>query len=265
MPSRYALTIGVNDVLPGTYVFPPESLAGAIHAAHAWDGLARSAGFDRVCPPLVSPVHPPDRRAATRGAVLRYLRGLACTLVSGDLLLVTFAGHGRQYSERVNPGTIDDPPEDDGRDETWCLADGELLDDTLHAQWAAFRSGVRIAVVSDSCYSGSMEKRALTPPSAVARPPVRARVLFLAASHGDQLATTTPAGDNGLFTQALLAAWQDAAFGGTYEGWLRAAADRLRAVNAIQQPVLRCLGPEPTLAAEPVFAVGPPAPGDGAV
>jgi hypothetical protein len=43
-------------------------------------------------------------------------------------------------------------------DETWCLYDGQLLDDELHGAWEKFQAGVRILVFSDSCHSGTVLK-----------------------------------------------------------------------------------------------------------
>ena len=48
--------------------------------------------------------------------------------------------------------------EPDGRDETWCLYDGMLLDDELYRLWAEFQPGVRIVVLSDSCHSGTVTR-----------------------------------------------------------------------------------------------------------
>ncbi|QPI72243.1 caspase family protein [Sphingobium sp. Cam5-1] len=50
--------------------------------------------------------------------------------------------------------------EPDGLDETWCLYDGQLIDDELSYALSAFKAGVRIIVVSDSCHSGSVVKTA---------------------------------------------------------------------------------------------------------
>ena len=46
--------------------------------------------------------------------------------------------------------------EEDKKDETWCLYDGELIDDEVFIELAQFAEGVRIIVLSDSCHSGSV-------------------------------------------------------------------------------------------------------------
>jgi hypothetical protein len=48
--------------------------------------------------------------------------------------------------------------EPDATDETWCLYDGELVDDELWLAWSQFKPGVRILVLSDSCHSGSVAR-----------------------------------------------------------------------------------------------------------
>lgn len=70
-------------------------------------------------------------------------------LVSGDILLVTFSGHGGQIKDIGNI-------ESDGAHETWCLYDRQLIDDEIFALLARFDRGVRILVISDSCFSGTV-------------------------------------------------------------------------------------------------------------
>ncbi len=80
-------------------------------------------------------------------------------LVKGDIFWLSYSGHGGQVPD------IDGGEPDDLLDETWCLFDGELIDDELHALWTRFKPGVRILAVSDSCHSGTVAKFALSEPS----------------------------------------------------------------------------------------------------
>jgi hypothetical protein len=48
--------------------------------------------------------------------------------------------------------------EPDLQDETWCLYDGELIDDEINRALARFKAGVRVLVLSDSCHSGTVTK-----------------------------------------------------------------------------------------------------------
>jgi len=90
-------------------------------------------------------------RKATRKAVLTAVRAAAKKLRSGDLFLLTYSGHG---------GQVDDVTGDeaDRLDETWCLYDGELIDDELYLELSRFAAGVRVLVLSDSCHSGTVTR-----------------------------------------------------------------------------------------------------------
>jgi hypothetical protein len=85
---------------------------------------------------------------ATFAAVRDQIEGAADSLASGDIFLLTFSGHGGQV-----PDLNDDEP--DRADETWCLYDGELLDDEIYQLLAGFAEGVRVVVVADCCHSGT--------------------------------------------------------------------------------------------------------------
>jgi hypothetical protein len=43
-------------------------------------------------------------------------------------------------------------------DETWVMYDRQLVDDELYDLWSQFAAGVRILVFSDSCHSGSVNR-----------------------------------------------------------------------------------------------------------
>ena len=77
-------------------------------------------------------------RKAKRKAVLTQLRKAAKALKAGDLFFLSYSGHGGQV-----PDSSGDEP--DRNDETWCLFDGQLLDDELRDLWAEFPAGARIA------------------------------------------------------------------------------------------------------------------------
>lgn len=89
--------------------------------------------------------------AATREAVKTCITSAAERLTPGDMFLLSYSGHGGQVRDV-------DGDETDGRDDTWCLYDGQLLDDELRVLFARFSSGVRLLVLSDSCHSGTMLK-----------------------------------------------------------------------------------------------------------
>jgi hypothetical protein len=91
--------------------------------------------------------------AATRDSVRDAIRDAAARLQAGDIFLVSYAGHGGQV-----PDVSGDEP--DFSDETWCLYDGQLIDDELRELWKGFAPGVRVLVFSDSCHSGTVTRAA---------------------------------------------------------------------------------------------------------
>jgi hypothetical protein len=78
------------------------------------------------------------------------------------MLLLSFAGHGGKLPDLSGD-------ESDGIDETWCLYDGQFLDDELTLAWLQYAQGVRILVVSDSCYSGTITRGQVGIPRAMPR------------------------------------------------------------------------------------------------
>lgn len=144
--------------------------------------LACQAGYDSV--------QVLRGQEATLDAVHTALTRLSSTLERGDVLLVTFSGHGGQVRDGMDDAEDRDP---DGFDETWCLYDGDLVDDRLSAYWQLFNPGVRIVVVSESCFGAGMGRTsygcarpALAPP-----PERRARSGSLSpAAHAGAAAST---------------------------------------------------------------------------
>ena len=93
-------------------------------------------------------------KQATRRNVLTALRAASKAMRSGDFLFVTYSGHGGQIPDVTGE-------EQDKLDETWCLYDGELVDDEVFLELSRFAKGVRILVLSDSCHSGTVTRARL--------------------------------------------------------------------------------------------------------
>jgi metacaspase-1 len=144
MPKGLALCIGLNSVDGKHY----DGWTGPLDACEAdaqdMASLARGQGFTVTS--LLT-------RKATRKAVLAAAGQAAKKLKAGDLFFLTYSGHGGQLPDK-------DGDEPDLKDETWCLYDGELIDDELSALWSKFAPGVRVLVLSDSCHSGSVTREA---------------------------------------------------------------------------------------------------------
>lgn len=147
-PRALSLHLGLNTVSPAAYAGWDGLLAACEFDANDMAAIARGAGMKPTV--LLG-------KKATRQAVLAGLRGAAKALKSGDLFFLSFSGHGGQV-----PDTNRD--ERDGKDETWCLFDGQLIDDELYFELSRFGSGVRVLVFSDSCHSGSVTRAGTPPP-----------------------------------------------------------------------------------------------------
>ena len=175
-PKAMALNIGLNAVSPAAYEGWDGPLAACEADALDMAAIAKSKGMKATT--LLT-------KKATRAKVLAALRSAAKALKAGDLFFLSFSGHGGQVRDI-------DHEEADRKDETWCLFDGQLIDDELYFELSRFAQGVRILVLSDSCHSGTVT-RALPPPipagfRSKAMPDVVARRVY-DAHHGfyDQL------------------------------------------------------------------------------
>ena len=135
-----SLHIGLNSVNPKHYAGWSGDLMACEFDAEDMAALAKVQGIKPTV--LLT-------RKATRGNVLKAVRAAAKLLTSGDLFFVSYSGHGGQ----IHDSSGDEP---DAKDETWCLFDGELIDDEVFNEMANFREGVRVIVLSDSCHSGSV-------------------------------------------------------------------------------------------------------------
>ena len=144
MPTGMALNIGLNAVDPAHY----SGWSGPLNACEAdaedMAAVARSRGFS---------VKTLLTKAGTRAQVGAEMETAARSLKAGDIFMMSYSGHGGQLPDRNGD-------EYDAQDETWCLYDGELVDDELYRMLGKFVAGVRILVFSDSCHSGSVVKLA---------------------------------------------------------------------------------------------------------
>lgn len=142
MAEGISLHIGVNRVDPHHYGGWSGDLAACEADAKCMEAIAKASGHrTRV---LLT-------EAATRASVIDAIRDSSGRLTAGDIFLLTYAGHGGQV-----PDANGDEP--DAADETWCLYDGELIDDELWELWKGFAAGVRVLVLSDSCHSGTVTR-----------------------------------------------------------------------------------------------------------
>lgn len=251
MAKGLSLAIGLNSVDPKHY----GGWSGELNACEADAGemaaLAKARGFRPTV--LLT-------RSATRARVQAELKKAAQTLKSGDIFMLSYSGHGGQL-----PDLNDDEP--DAQDETWCLFDGEQVDDELHSLLFRFAAGVRVLVFSDSCHSGSAVRMAYYHGTMAARagagaPEVRYRAMpwdaamrtyrlnktfydrilrdpklreapqeaaasILLISGCQDNQLSQDGAFNGLFTGQLLRVWKNGMFKGSYRDFHKAIVGRM--------------------------------------
>lgn len=144
MSKGIALNLGLNIVNPQHYDGWNGALSGCINDANDMYAIAKEQGF--VATQLL------DAKADRKNVILA-IKQAATVLSSGDIFFISYSGHGGQVPD-------DNNDERDHLDETWCLYDGQLIDDELKQLWTRFKEGVRILVISDSCHSGTITKAA---------------------------------------------------------------------------------------------------------
>ncbi len=149
-----SLHIGLNSVNPGAYSGWDGPLAACEFDANDMAMLARSQQMKASI--LLT-------KRATRSNVLAAIRRAARSTRPGDLFFMTYSGHGGQVRDV-------DGDEIDGQDETWCLYDGQLIDDELYFELSRFAAGTRLLVLSDSCHSGTVTRDVPPPPPPGMRP-----------------------------------------------------------------------------------------------
>jgi hypothetical protein len=160
MPRAISIHLGLNAVDAHAYLGWTGPLRGCENDARAMQALADARGFTSRL--LLG-------ADATRPTLLAAMDRAAADLAADDLLLLTYSGHGASRPDR-------DGDEPDQRDEAWCLHDGLLLDDEIHHQLCTFAAGVRVLVVSDSCFSGSVTREdQMTPTTAPVHRPAAPR------------------------------------------------------------------------------------------
>ncbi len=245
MSNAISVHIGLNKIDKAVYG-TDGALAGCHNDARAMQNIASSLGYKTTV--LLD-------QDATAGNVIKRISDAAKALTSGDIFLLTYAGHGSQITDITSD-------EADGLDETWVLYDRMLIDDELFALWSDFKAGVRVLVVSDSCHSGTVVRdiyarllqgdpefqcggyRVLD--SAITskvfdnmtscyepikfsmrgdRVSISASVILLSGCQDNQL--SGDGSQNGLFTSKLLEVWDGGNFSGDYEKFISSIKKRM--------------------------------------
>lgn len=273
MVQAKSLHVGLNLVDPKAYGGWDGKLAACEFDAQDMRAIATKAKFT---PKILL------GREVTREAVRNEIMNASRELKAGDIFLLTYSGHGGQVPDR-------NKDEDDYLDETWCLYDGQLLDDELFDLWSGFAPNVRILVLSDSCHSGTVIRLSPNSPgqrgfpedqrSLVARAmpqeivvrayrakaetydgiqlkaaktenDIRASVLLISGCQDPQTSMDGPF--NGAFSGALLRVWNEGNFKGSYRTFHRRIQ---RQLPMTQQPNLLVLGQGQSFVTQSPFQV----------
>lgn len=263
LPRRHALLVGINDYsasdLRGAAESPKSarsewpSLSGAVNDVNAVrEVLETSFGFERDDILMLTD------QSATRVAILKAIEThLVGSLREGDLAVFYYSGHGSQVRNSKSK-------ERDQLDESIVPADAplgvpDIRDKELRQAFnRLLDKGVRVAIVLDSCFSGSGVKfPSATSPRRVKpdlrdvadgsdygpRPEERG-ALVLSAAQDDEFAWETTVetedgiADFGAFTWALLRSLRSAAERESAERVFLRARAWLRAAKRFQEPVL---------------------------
>lgn len=273
MTNGISLHIGLNSVDPKHYDGWDGALLACEADAEAMQAIALKEGYAQNAVLMT--------QEATFDRVVQELRTAADSAEPGDLFMLTYSGHGGQMPDLNRD-------EDDLVDETWCLYDRQLVDDHLYQLFGAFKPGVRIIVLSDSCHSGTVTRaarrgiplrvagdarpRAMPPDvayrvyrknkmlydsSAVAEPyenvkgAVKASVILISGCQDNQLSADGIF--NGLFTGTLLRVWRAGQFQGSY---LDLHREILRRMPPEQTPNYYTVGePNPSFENQRAFAL----------
>ena len=143
--SRRSLHLGLNSLDRDHYRIPDDvdgvlrTLHAAEHDAVSLHQLMESTwDFD---------AHVLLGQQVTAARLTAHVAAVAAESTAGDTFLLSFSGHGVQWSKSP------DPDETDGYDESWALYDRLFFDDEIFDMCRAFPAGVRIVLVADSCHS----------------------------------------------------------------------------------------------------------------
>jgi hypothetical protein len=135
--------VGIND-----YPYDGSDLNGCVNDAMAWaDVMVQHYDFPRTDVKVITDSD------ATKANMLAGIKELLTGAKAGDVLVFTNSSHG-SYKAEVGG---DEPT----YDEVICpydTSDNVLIDDELRELFSGLPKGVRLTVISDSCFSGTVTR-----------------------------------------------------------------------------------------------------------
>ena len=159
-----ALCVGIND-----YPIEGNDLNGCVNDAHAWaDTLASKFQFAR------SDIVMLTDSAATKRNIIDGIKKLLAGAKKGDVLVFTNSSHGTYVADKDGDEEL--------YDEAICPYDIDknlIIDDELRGLFHDVPKGVHAAVISDSCFSGTVLRAAVDENLPGLQTPDDRRVRFL--------------------------------------------------------------------------------------
>ncbi len=159
-----ALCVGIND-----YPYDGNDLNGCVNDAKAWAGLIIDHfGFAKADVKLMLDTE------ATKEKMIAGIKDLLAGAQSGDILVFTNSSHGTYVAEEGG--------DEEKYDEALCPYDCDsnlIIDDELRNMFAELQKGVRMTVISDSCFSGTVTRAAVAEVIPGLKTPDDRRIRFL--------------------------------------------------------------------------------------
>ena len=167
--AKKAFCVGIND-----YPYEGNDLNGCVNDANAWaDLLVNHFDFPKADVKLITDAQ------ATKVNMVAGIKELLKDVKSGDVLVFTNSSHGSYVADKSG----DEP---NRFDEILCpydIDENVLSDDELRELFAGLPAGVKLTVISDSCFSGTVTRAVIGPDLPGRRPedltPDDRRVRFL--------------------------------------------------------------------------------------
>jgi len=142
MGNKYSLHFGINSIDKSVYKGQYRDLKNAENDARTYFSIAQNQGFNSEIftgPQVIS------------NTLVGKLESLAGKMNRGDLLFLTYSGHGTKAKD-LNGDEVDK------KDEILVLYDRLFIDDEFPICWNRFQPGVKIFFVNDSCFNGTVSR-----------------------------------------------------------------------------------------------------------
>ncbi|OBH30905.1 caspase family protein [Mycobacterium sp. 4858] len=144
---KKALCVGIND-----YPYEGSDLNGCVNDAKGWAGLlVEHYGFAQDDVKLLLDAD------ATKANIMAHLETMVTKAKPGDVLVFTNASHGTYVADTSG--------DEEKYDEALCpydIPDNLIVDDELRELFGKLAEGVRLTVISDSCFSGTVTRAAVS-------------------------------------------------------------------------------------------------------